>query len=72
MIDIDNKEINFNYEPIDIVSARIEVITGKFGYHESFSPIYSPDITIKDDLFIRKKTDQYTHNSRNNNRENIL
>jgi tRNA nucleotidyltransferase/poly(A) polymerase len=45
------KELKF--EPIDIVAARIEKSTGLAGYHESFVPVYSYNLDIKDDLLRR-------------------
>jgi tRNA nucleotidyltransferase/poly(A) polymerase len=45
------KELKF--EPIDIVAARIEKTTGLAGYHDSFIPIYSYSLDIKDDLLRR-------------------
>jgi tRNA nucleotidyltransferase/poly(A) polymerase len=44
---------DLNFEPIDIVSARIDNMTGKIGYHESFDPFYSSELTILDDLYRR-------------------
>lgn len=41
------------FEPIDIVAARIEKTTGLAGYHESFIPVYSYNLDIKDDLLRR-------------------
>jgi tRNA nucleotidyltransferase/poly(A) polymerase len=40
----------YGLEPIDIVSARTEVLTHKIGYHESFVPKYSHNISVQDDL----------------------